>query len=239
MRASSFDFIGNLDTLLAVVIGAVLATGGALVAEIIQDRLGRKRRERDAARFFGELMTSIDSIIDLAIGSRAVGDPWGRVTHRLFETALREAAVYERNRERLFELGDMQLRFDIHAHVLRETVPLVAILEQTDTINDLDRQLADQTLDEAARWKLEAEHDKQVADRDLSLESTLYQRALTPKIIERLQKIARVTFDTDYRRPPEDAEDSEEANSTSSASNPNTSWLHTPRRAMQRGKGKS
>ncbi|MEC7289841.1 MAG: hypothetical protein VXW22_07115, partial [Pseudomonadota bacterium] len=33
MRQSVFDFIDNLDTLLAVIIGALLATGGAMVAE--------------------------------------------------------------------------------------------------------------------------------------------------------------------------------------------------------------
>ena len=38
MRASSFDFIGNLDTLVAVIIGAFLATGGALIAEIMVEK---------------------------------------------------------------------------------------------------------------------------------------------------------------------------------------------------------
>ena len=55
MRPSTFDFIDNLDTLLAVIVGAVLATGGAMIAELVQDRLGQKRKERDAARFFGEM----------------------------------------------------------------------------------------------------------------------------------------------------------------------------------------
>jgi hypothetical protein len=40
MRASTFDFIGNLDTLLAVMVGALLATIDALVSELIQNRLG-------------------------------------------------------------------------------------------------------------------------------------------------------------------------------------------------------
>ena len=50
MRASSFDFMGNLDTLLAVILGAVLATGGALLAEIIQERLWRKRKGQTTTR---------------------------------------------------------------------------------------------------------------------------------------------------------------------------------------------
>jgi len=56
-RSSIFDFIGNLDTLLAVMLGALLATFGALVSELIQNRLGQKRRQRDAARFFAEILS--------------------------------------------------------------------------------------------------------------------------------------------------------------------------------------
>ena len=55
MRQSVFDYIGSLNTLIAVFIGAILATGGALVAEIIQERTNRNRQERDAARFFGDI----------------------------------------------------------------------------------------------------------------------------------------------------------------------------------------
>jgi hypothetical protein len=73
MRQSVFDYIDNLDTLLAVIVGAVLATGGAMVAELVQDRLGQKRKERDAARFFGEILASVDRVLDRAIESMAIG----------------------------------------------------------------------------------------------------------------------------------------------------------------------
>ena len=39
MRPSAFDFIGNLDTLLAVVAGAMLATLGGLIGERTPARL--------------------------------------------------------------------------------------------------------------------------------------------------------------------------------------------------------
>ena len=109
MRQSVFDFIDNLDTLLAVIIGALLATGGAMVAELVQDRLGQKRKERDAARFFGEILASVDSILDRAFASMEIGDRWGDVTVRLFRTALNEAGIYERNRERMFEIEVVKL----------------------------------------------------------------------------------------------------------------------------------
>ena len=204
MRASSFDFIGNLDTLLAVILGAVLATGGALVAEIIQDRLARNRREREAARFFGEVITSIDAILDLAISSRNIGHPWGRVTQRFFETALREAAVYERNRERLFEIRDPALRFEINGHVLRETVPISALLEQTQSISEGELQLAYETLAPHLRKSLENECAQHMADREESLEALLYQRAKSPEIVARLEKLARVDFKTSYLRTPDE-----------------------------------
>ncbi|MCB4379576.1 hypothetical protein FZX02_03700, partial [Synechococcus sp. MU1644] len=88
MRQSVFDFIDNLDTLLAVIVGAVLATGGAMIAELVQDRLGQKRKERDAARFFGEILASVDRVLDRAFASLEFGDRWGAVSVRLFRTAL-------------------------------------------------------------------------------------------------------------------------------------------------------
>src|SRR5690349_1239573 len=100
MGRSAFDFLGNLDTLLAVVIGAVLATGGALIADTIKEATGRAQKERDAARFFGEILTSIDLVLDAAFESQSIGDPWGSVTRRLFRAARDEAGVYERNREK-------------------------------------------------------------------------------------------------------------------------------------------
>ncbi|MEL7541195.1 MAG: hypothetical protein AAGJ51_09860, partial [Pseudomonadota bacterium] len=141
MRNSVFDFIDNLDTLLAVVVGALLATGGALVAELVQDRLGQKRRERDAARFFGEILASVDLILDRAFQSMDVGERWGDVTQRLFKTALDEAAIYERNRERLFEIRDMELRRIIHVHFLTEIVPLTALIDIFNDINGLETEL--------------------------------------------------------------------------------------------------
>lgn len=138
MNKSIFELVGNLDTLLAVAVGAVLATMGALVAELIQDRLNRKRRERDAARFFGEIMANMDRVLEAAIRSQRIGEPWGPVTRRLFRTALREAGVYERNRERLFDIRDMELRTRIHVHMVRKTFPVDAMIEYAADLDQID-----------------------------------------------------------------------------------------------------
>lgn len=196
MRGSIFDSIGNLDTLLAVVVGAVLATSGALVAELIQDRLNRRRRERDAARFFGEIMTSIDRILDTAITSQRVGDPWGPVTRRLFRMALREAAVYERNRERLFDIRDVGLRTRIHTHMLTTTFPVDAITDysvELDKIND-DLLMNRIKMNDDRRFRLEARTKELAGSLDAAFDAVQAEMKNTAELCEGLEKMARVEF---------------------------------------------
>lgn len=196
MGRSVFEYIGNLDTLIAVMVGAVLATGGALTAEIIQDRISRRRQERDAARFFGEILTSIDKILDVAFASQSIGDRWGRVTERLFKTAISEAAVYERNRERLFDIRDMGLRQSIHRHFLQKSVSLVAVLEYWDDTKNVEAALKNPS-------ELSPEHQKNLnvelstlhEARESALQGVIDEHAKTDTITSKLEKIARVEFD--------------------------------------------
>lgn len=198
MRGSIFDFIGNLDTLLAVLLGALLATGGSLLAEIIQDRLGRKRRQRDAARFFGEIITSMGHIFDLACDSQKIGDRWGRYSQVLFETASQEAAVYERNRERLFDVGDMKLRFAIHNNMLRTISPLANVIEHTKHIEHLETKLAEDVMSETARNALKERIARLDAFREGSLASAQSQREKASDVLGRLEALAGVKFDARY-----------------------------------------
>lgn len=195
MRQSVFDYIDNLDTLLAVIVGAVLATGGAMVAELVQDRLGQKRKERDAARFFGEILASVDRVLDRAIASMAFGERWGDVTLRLFRTALNEAAIYERNRERLFELRDMQLRQDIHVHFLTEMVPLVALNENSREIAELEKELKHaEALSADKRSTIEEDLEALRTTREGALNAVMAEHAKTEAICKRLEPVAGVTF---------------------------------------------
>jgi hypothetical protein len=195
MRTSVFDFIDNLDTLLAVIVGAVLATGGAMIAELVQDRLGQKRKERDAARFFGEILASVDSILDRAFASMEIGDRWGDVSVRLFRTALNEAAIYERNRERLFELRDVELRTDIHVHFLTEMVPLVALTEDSREIAEIEKELKhSEALSEMKRTLLEEELQQKLESREGALDAIRREHAKTEEICRRLEPVADVKF---------------------------------------------
>ena len=195
MRQSVFDYIDNLDTLLAVIVGAVLATGGAMVAELVQDRLSQKRKERDAARFFGEILASVDRVLDRAFASLEFGERWGDVTIRLFRTALNEAGIYERNRERLFEINDMELRRDIHVHFLTEMVPLVALSENSREIAELEKELKHaESLSDLQHSALTEELEKLRDAREGALNAIQAEHAETEAICKRLEPIAGVTF---------------------------------------------
>ena len=195
MRDSVFDYVGNLDTLLAVIIGAFLATSGALVADIIQDRTNRGRREREAARFFGEIITSIDQLVDFSVRSQAVGDRWGSITVRLFQTVLNEIAVYDRNRERLFDIRDMALRSRIHVHILTEAVPLRTIVENAEEMADVERTLADRPdLPADIADKLRRGIADIRGNMDAALETVQREQRQTPGICKALERLARVKF---------------------------------------------
>lgn len=193
MRPSTFDFIDNLDTLLAVIVGAVLATGGAMIAELVQDRLSQKRKERDAARFFGEILSSVDLVLDRAFSSMDIGERWGDITQRLFRTAFNEAAIYERNRERLFEIRNIELRRTIHVHFLTEMVPLVGILEFCEDIAEIDNELKEaDTMRPERRARLEAERAELLEDLEGAVDAVKAEHAKTDAICVQLEPIARV-----------------------------------------------
>ena len=195
MRGSIFEFVGNLDTLIAVVIGAILATGGALFAELIQDRLNRRRRERESARFFGEVLSSIDRILDFAFHSQTIGEPFGSVTRRLFRTALREAGVYERNRERLFDIRSMSLRTRIHSHFLVETFPIEAIIEYCEELDALEELLRVDGQPSAQTEELNKRADDLRERLSQATESLRKEHAKTCDICDELEKLAGVKFE--------------------------------------------
>src|SRR5205809_7458268 len=104
------EFGHEAQTLLAVGVGAVLATIGGFIATILEARLHRRDRERTAALTFGEILASLRVLIRAAESSHGIGDPWGQLTMRLFRGARREVDAYERNRTALADLRDTNLR---------------------------------------------------------------------------------------------------------------------------------
>ncbi len=141
MRPESYDFLSNLGTIWAIIIGAVLATGGGLLATWIERHIEHRQRERNAALFFGEMLSTLDVLMEFAINARGIGDPYGPITMRMLRSARREIDIYDRNRESLFFLRDASLRARIHTLILRLTMPIDGIFDFTQEIALTEVQL--------------------------------------------------------------------------------------------------
>lgn len=196
VRAEAFDFISNLDTVSAVIAGAVLATAGGFIAAQIEHRLDSRRRERQAALFFGEIMALLGVTVGAAGRARGVGDPYGPVTMRLLRMIRRELDVYDRNRERLFELRDPALRARIHVTLLRTMMGVEGALESAAEVNQIGAELKiNPGMPEAQREHLQARLLDQTARRDGGFDFLLEASEQASKLSKELEPIARVDFE--------------------------------------------
>jgi hypothetical protein len=134
MRPDALGFATHADTLLAVVVGAVLATLSGIAATQLEVYLKRRERERDAALLFGELLSTLRILLDNAIESRGRGDPYGAITLRMLRACRREIDLYDRNRQALYELRDAVLRVRIHSFMVRAAMPLDGVLDASDEL---------------------------------------------------------------------------------------------------------
>ena len=99
MRLEVAELPHELQTLLAVSIGAVLATIGGFIATLLEARLRRLDRERTAALTFGEVLASLRLILRAADEAHGRGEPFGPLTLRLLRGARREVDAYERSND--------------------------------------------------------------------------------------------------------------------------------------------
>lgn len=196
VRAESFDFISNLDTLWAVVAGAVLATAGGFVATQIEHRVDSRRRERQAALFFGEIMALLGVTVGAAGRARGIGDPYGPVTMRLLRMIRRELDVYDRNRERLFELRDPALRARIHITLLRTMMGVEGALEAAAEANEIEAELKmNPDIAGARRDHLQARFADQCQRRDGGFDFLIEASEQASKLTKELEPLARVDFE--------------------------------------------
>ena len=171
----------HADTLAAVTLGALVATGAGVVANLFEARIHRRDRERSAALLFGEVISTLRTILEGALQSMGVGERFGPVTRRMLIAARRELDIYERNRESLLDLRDPRLRVDIHSMMVRLSMPLDGVLA---------------SLEQPASASPDA-RDQGVA----FLAETLTK---LPPLIERISRLAGQQFDRyeDVFRPP-------------------------------------
>ncbi|HEX3886702.1 MAG TPA: hypothetical protein VHW05_04330 [Phenylobacterium sp.] len=124
----------NDETLLGVIIGALLASLGGLASGRYEQHLRRREREQNAAQLFGEILAALNLILRLAKDARGRGDPYGAITLRFLKAAERETQIYERNRETLFDVRDAPLRARTHLLLLQIILTLDAFFEIIDAL---------------------------------------------------------------------------------------------------------
>ena len=197
VRSETFDFISNLDTIWAIVAGAVLATTGGLIATQLEHRFDTKRRERESALFFGEIMTMVRMTAEAAERARGIGDPFGPVTMRLLRMVRRELDVYDRNRERLFELKDPIMRAHIHRTLLRTMMGVEGTIESANEAAELeDEILSSPDMPPQRLEVLTRRMEDQRERRNLSFDFLNEMSQSAVELARKLEPIARVDFDT-------------------------------------------
>jgi hypothetical protein len=164
MRSETLDFISSFGTLWQVILGAFLATAGGLAANQLEWHVQTRRRERNAALFFGEVLSTFVVVFRRAHETRQIGDPYGQVTIRMLRSARREIDIYERNRESLLDLRNAGLRARVHSLAIRLALPLDGIADLTQEISALEAQLRSRNLDAEDRDEITA-HAAQLKDR--------------------------------------------------------------------------
>lgn len=191
LKPDDFDFISNFDTLWAVILGAVLATLGGFVATLMEHAMSRRARERNAALLFGEVLSTFKIILEVAGESRSVGDPYGPVTMRLLRSARREIDIYERNRERLFDLVDGALRARIHSNMVRLAMALEGVFDASRELGELEARLSTGSILEEAAANRRTELEER---RNSGFDFVIEGGAQLAPIIAALEPAARQSF---------------------------------------------
>lgn len=131
-------FQPDTETLLAVILGAGLATAGGFSERQVERLIQKREKERSAALFFGELLSAMRTIMRLANEARAHGDPYGPVTMRFARAVRQEATIYDRNRETMLDLRSAQVRAAISVLIARMTFALDGVLDAHAELQGLD-----------------------------------------------------------------------------------------------------
>ena len=132
------------DTLVAVFVGALLATVSGLAANQLEAYFRRRDRERTAALLFGETLSGLRVLLEGADRARGIGEPYGPFTLRLLHAARRELDIYERNRESLLDLRNAALRVDVHVLMVTIAMPLDGMINSIVNPGAADDQTRDQ-----------------------------------------------------------------------------------------------
>jgi len=194
MAIDTFGFLTDQSTLIAVILGAILATIGGFVATALERILDRRERERYAAMFFGEVLSTLAIIVRFADETKKIGEPYGPVTMRMLRSARSELDIYDRNRETLFDLRDADLRARIQTLLIRLSMPLDGVIEATEDLKNMQAQLKAQS-DPAEREELQARIGIDEARRESAYVFIVETAAQLKSVITGLEPVARHSFE--------------------------------------------
>lgn len=201
--APEFDFLDNLSGVLPIFLGALLATAGGVAATQLELRAERRRRAQQAAMFFGEVLSTLQFILDIAHRTKGRGDPFGLITMRMLRSAKRELDIYDRNRETLFDIADPKLRAQIHTLILRLNAPLEGVFDTTDELRAVQNQLKSD-IPQALREDLEQRLERLNVNREGGYEFTMETAAEIPALLVALTPLAGHSFG-ETRKAAEDS----------------------------------
>jgi len=154
------------ETLWAVILGAILATIGGFLSTTFEASMRRREREHGAALLFGEILSVLELIVEMARASRERGNPYGSFTMRLLRAVHREAATYERNREALYDIRDVRTRAQIHTVMVKVMLGLEGVFDATERV-EADAIISRQPgLDPTSKVEVEARLASAVFERD-------------------------------------------------------------------------
>jgi len=183
------------STLIAVTLGALLATLGGVVATQLENRVRKRERERNAALLFGEILSTMELILKLADESRGRGDPYGPLTMRMVAGARREMDIYDRNREALYDLRDAAIRVRIHGLAIRVAMALDGVLEATPEIAAVELSGKAPGLAKKAKDEIAERLDRMRASRAASFDFALEMAAQIRPVVGELGVLARHSFE--------------------------------------------
>jgi hypothetical protein len=193
MFGEIFDASSSQSAVWAVILGALLATAGGFVATQIERIVEQRRRERNAALFFGELLTTLQIILRVTNTTHGRGDPYGPITLRMLRSAGKEIDIYDRNRESLFDLRHAHLRARIQTLVIRMSMPIEGVFDASNEISNYQMQMKGEIGPDTR-----AEMERRVADlienRSSAFEFVMEMAAEIPAIVADLKPLAGHDF---------------------------------------------
>jgi hypothetical protein len=182
-------------SVVAVVVGAFLATISGYIGNQIENRNRSRDKERGAALLFGEILVGIKVTLELADVTRGRGDPYSPVTMRMVRAVQRETQSYDRNREALFDIRDPKVRAQIHILMARLIIALDGVTDANKEIISTETTMRLRCQSDSSYGEFAAQRDLYVQDRAQSFDFAIELLQEIPPVLAKLRKIARYSFE--------------------------------------------